>query len=116
MAGKIPARRARRIRLALAQRQGGRRVPLPDGTTVLVATCWWCREEAKVFGELTIDHVVPRAEGGSNHLSNLVLACPAANGRRNREWQLARRPCRARIVESWAVREQISVAIPLQIR
>jgi len=33
----------------------------------------------------TVDHVVPIGDGGDNHDDNLVLACSACNGRRNKE-------------------------------
>lgn len=38
--------------------------------------CFYC---GRTFKELTIDHVVPRVKGGSNRLSNLVLACAKCN-------------------------------------
>ncbi len=31
----------------------------------------------------TLDHVVPRADGGSNHHSNVVTACHDCNSRRS---------------------------------
>lgn len=31
------------------------------------------------FRNLTVDHVVPRAKGGSDHLDNLQLLCGACN-------------------------------------
>lgn len=37
----------------------------------------------------TIDHVVPRIEGGSSRIENLVVACAGCNvtkGRRSPEW------------------------------
>jgi hypothetical protein len=45
--------------------------------------CWFCEngflnEESR---EITIEHLVPRAHGGPNHMSNLVLACPTCNAR-----------------------------------
>jgi 5-methylcytosine-specific restriction endonuclease McrA len=30
----------------------------------------------------TVDHVVPRSNGGSNHFRNLVSACRSCNGRK----------------------------------
>lgn len=41
---------------------------------------------------LTLDHVIPIAEGGSNELNNLVPACSKCNNARNKE-----QPCNAPI-------------------
>jgi 5-methylcytosine-specific restriction endonuclease McrA len=40
--------------------------------------CWYCGAD---FSRLkrTLDHVVPRSRGGSNHPSNLVFACQSCN-------------------------------------
>jgi hypothetical protein len=47
--------------------------------------CWYCGY-ALTEGDraCTIDHVLPRSEGGSNRLENLRLACSYCNGRRAR--------------------------------
>lgn len=37
--------------------------------------CWYCGGDAV----LTIEHLVPRAYGGPNHVSNYVLACAPCN-------------------------------------
>lgn len=39
-------------------------------------TCQYCGKRA---GGLTIDHIVPRHQGGSHTWGNLVAACPACN-------------------------------------
>lgn len=43
--------------------------------------CWWCGPGCEV--DLTkgyhIDHRVPLSKGGSNNISNIVLACPKCN-------------------------------------
>lgn len=39
----------------------------------------WCDD-----GELTLDHVVPLADGGPDTLENLVLCCLACNQRKGR--------------------------------
>lgn len=44
--------------------------------------CTWC-DRRTVLGRRHVDHVVPRAEGGSDDLSNLVLACRDCNIRRS---------------------------------
>lgn len=41
-------------------------------------TCQYCGERKKV-GELTYDHVVPRAQGGKTIWSNIVTACSDCN-------------------------------------
>lgn len=43
--------------------------------------CYYCRARLTVDSS-TLDHVVPRALGGSNSLHNLRLACPTCNARK----------------------------------
>jgi hypothetical protein len=40
------------------------------------------RSSPRWYGKLTVDHVVPVSAGGSNKLSNLVLACQECNSRK----------------------------------
>lgn len=42
------------------------------------AACRYCGSERN----LSIDHVVPRIQGGSNELENLVVACRSCNSRK----------------------------------
>lgn len=43
--------------------------------------CEYCRTPTWLTGlQHEIDHIVPRAQGGSTTLDNLCLACPACNG------------------------------------
>lgn len=44
-------------------------------------TCHYCACVLK-FEQITLDHVVPRALGGRNKLSNFVLACAECNNNR----------------------------------
>jgi len=44
--------------------------------------CWYCHEELNPFRDFTVDHVVPLARGGSNHIENLVPACGICNMRK----------------------------------
>lgn len=41
------------------------------------ATCKYC---GRVVEEGTVDHVLPLAQGGTDHLDNLVWACQKCNG------------------------------------
>lgn len=39
--------------------------------------CWWCQKRLK--GEFHVDHRIPLSRGGTNDISNLVIACPQCN-------------------------------------
>jgi hypothetical protein len=41
--------------------------------------CWYCCKPQIPFGDWEIDHMTPRAQGGTDDLYNLVLACKACN-------------------------------------
>ncbi|MBW4678665.1 MAG: HNH endonuclease [Microcoleus vaginatus WJT46-NPBG5] len=45
--------------------------------------CWWCRKSLRE-AELTLDHLLPKSEGGSNSLENLRLACFRCNNSRGK--------------------------------
>lgn len=71
-------RRLRNKRRRLWQRQKG--------------LCYWCGcktllpqsgKAEKTHRTATIDHVIPRAKGGSNQPDNCVMACDACNSMRN---------------------------------
>ena len=61
--------------------------------------CQYCGNKPET-GELTIDHIVPRAQGGTSSWTNCVLACIACNKRkadripREAGMQLRKRPIR----------------------
>jgi len=46
--------------------------------------CHYCGAQC-AFSELTLDHIVPVADGGSNSLDNLVLACRPCNVRKGKK-------------------------------
>lgn len=45
--------------------------------------CEYCEDEITDKQELTVDHVVPLAQGGTNDIDNLVLCCRDCNLRKN---------------------------------
>jgi 5-methylcytosine-specific restriction endonuclease McrA len=46
-------------------------------------TCQYCGKP-KLYGRnLTIDHLIPRCNGGSNHVDNLIVACKQCNTKKN---------------------------------
>lgn len=45
-------------------------------------SCVWCRKAVEDGITLSLDHVVPHVDGGSNHESNLVCACKTCNSSR----------------------------------
>lgn len=44
--------------------------------------CAYCGEAFRTEREMTIDHIRPRSKGGTNHISNLALACRDCNQRK----------------------------------
>ena len=54
--------------------------------------CQYCGEH-KAASQLTLDHILPRAQGGASLPENLVTACEKCNGRKgNRTPEQARMP------------------------
>lgn len=49
--------------------------------------CVWCGKRGEL-GELTLDHVVPRSEGGSHESSNLITSCMKHNRERGNKGPL----------------------------
>lgn len=45
--------------------------------------CWWCGKKLKTTETPHTDHRIPLARGGSNDISNIVLACPHCNLSKN---------------------------------
>ena len=51
--------------------------------------CCYCGEGVEDGAKLTLDHLTPHCEGGSNHETNLCTACHRCNSSRGtREWRM----------------------------
>ena len=64
--------------------------------------CALCQERQRNPKNMSLDHIVPRAKGGSSSLRNLQLACRACNeekGNRDNEWFINRLKEMGRIVD-----------------
>lgn len=52
--------------------------------------CVYC-EKALSFSQGTVEHIIPKSKGGTNHISNLTIACHECNNRRQdhsfADWQ-----------------------------
>jgi hypothetical protein len=59
--------------------------------------CAYCGAHAN-----TVDHVVPRIEGGTDDPANLVAACGSCNSARSLAWLRANRPRLAPRARAWA--------------
>lgn len=75
----------------------------------------WCQRDTRLTTEIapdqaTIDHVVPRGQGGSSDCSNCVSACSGCNDARNREDQRANGPTVKR------KKQQVDPVTPLQLQ
>lgn len=44
--------------------------------------CGLCKQPIDSFEEATVDHIIPRARGGSNRFDNLQLACEPCNNQK----------------------------------
>lgn len=50
--------------------------------------CAYCGEGIEEGAKLTLDHLTPHSQGGTNHETNLVTACHRCNSRRGaRDWK-----------------------------
>lgn len=58
--------------------------------------CVWCGSPAGISGWLTIEHLVPRAQGGTFDLDNLRLACVECNNDRDLWYAIVLNRARAR--------------------
>jgi len=61
--------------------------------------CAYCKKE----GLLEVEHLIPRSRGGSNRVSNLVVACPACNtkkGTQTLEEFLSKKPAQLKRIQA----------------
>ncbi len=61
--------------------QKRRRVTLKDMCTITQFTCQICHKKHP-YEDLTREHIVPRALGGTNDLSNLTITCKKCNNKK----------------------------------
>lgn len=52
--------------------------------------CHWC-DHLLLFDEATTDHLIDKADGGTNRKVNLVIACKSCNGKRGHCNEMVRR-------------------------
>lgn len=45
--------------------------------------CVYCGDSVEAGAQLTLDHIQPSSQGGSNHETNLVTCCHRCNSRRS---------------------------------
>ena len=45
------------------------------------AHCYYCHTLMSLW-EMSIDHLIPKSKGGTNHVSNLVPCCKPCNGKK----------------------------------
>lgn len=46
--------------------------------------CTYCGSDLDSYAEMSIDHINPKRNGGSNHAENLACACRDCNGRKGK--------------------------------
>jgi 5-methylcytosine-specific restriction endonuclease McrA len=52
--------------------------------------CWYCNSDLREVSSegITLDHVYPKAKGGTNDSSNLITACKACNSsKQDEDWK-----------------------------
>lgn len=73
-------------RSAILRRDGGFKVKVESynagGTCITEKwhiNCCYCNTLLDSPKKMSIDHVIPRSKGGSNHIDNLVICCEPCN-------------------------------------
>lgn len=81
--GKL--KQATRVRNRRALLRAARGTHTPEDIRLLLKTqhnrCWWCG--GIIDDEYHVDHRIPISRGGTNHASNLCIACPHCNWSKN---------------------------------
>jgi 5-methylcytosine-specific restriction endonuclease McrA len=92
---RISSKEKKRLRAALHRKYGNQ--------------CWYCQRHFP-DGLLTIEHLIPRSQGGTNALTNLRLACEPCNAAEGRKTAVHRHPEPAfasrHIEKYWTYKEQ----------
>jgi 5-methylcytosine-specific restriction endonuclease McrA len=80
-----PDRRAVAIRNCSIRRRGAKGSHTPEDIQAQRKRqrnkCFWC--SCSLSSGYHVDHVIPLSKGGTNHATNLVLACPSCNCRKH---------------------------------
>ena len=82
---QLPKEETRRfpVRLSMVKKRAWVTRPALALIGVHSLQCFYCGRSPKESGKpLTADHVIPRSRGGTNEISNQVLACYRCNGRK----------------------------------
>lgn len=101
---------------------------LLDGRTVWVGKCIHCNSKLVVddtgqsLGEATLEHIVPKARGGTDELDNLAVACGRCNREKGKRHDHKRgerlddvvATLRARRVERWRDPDTVGMAVRLR--
>lgn len=74
-----PQRRSPSSRATSHRRHKARRARMIEQALAAGADCHLCGERIGLADEIDVDHVVPVAAGGSDHISNLALAHSGCN-------------------------------------
>jgi HNH endonuclease len=79
--------------------------------------CHWCGCDTQISWnnlptDATIDHILPRSDGGTDDPSNVVSACNSCNGRRDYEWK--KRLGEGSLLGKWPIRtpQQKAMRVP----
>jgi hypothetical protein len=79
--------------------------------------CHWCGCDTQISWnnaatDSTIDHILPRSDGGTDDLSNVVSACNLCNNRRDYEWK--KRLGEGSLLGQWPLRtpQQKAMKVP----
>lgn len=66
----------RKLRELIFKRDGGHFI-----NSIKYGVCHYCKSVLEL-DDLTLDHVIPKSQGGSDNVDNLVIACAYCNTRK----------------------------------